>query len=351
MTAMREHERTKMEAQALTWLSRLHRGGMASAELEAFGAWMAVPQHATVYADCEWSAACIRALVSLRDPQMKSWQAQAMQRARDGAPRVEPMANWRDLVFSPTEAVRRPERPWFRRHAAALAASLALLVVICPWERLTPAAKLHFHAGNQTRDVLLPDGTRLQLDAGTVADYIQDGRSRRLNLAAGRIYLQVAKDSEHPQFIVRSGQIETVVLGTSFQVSHDGQRTEVMLEEGKVRMQRKGTAVSATLSPGEWAWWQPNIGKFRKAGAFPKNALSWRRGRLLFEDATLAEAIAEVNRYADGVRVELADPRAGELRISGSFVAGDPELVVASWEAVLPISARHQDNRIILTLK
>lgn len=351
MTAMREQEQTEMEAQALAWWTRLRRSGMQPAELEAFGIWMAVPAHAQAYADCEWSAACIRALDRRRDPQLKAWKAQAMQRARDGAPKVEPLANWSDLVFAPTARAHRHPGSRFWHHAAALAACLGLVAVLLPWQRSTPATVLHYQAGNQTRDVLLPDGTRLTLDAGTAVDYTQNGRSRRLHLAAGRVYLQVAKNPAHPRFVVRSGGVETVVLGTRFQVSHNAYRTEVMLEEGKVRMQRLGTALSATLTPGERAWWQASAGEFRKAKASPSKALAWTRGRLLFEDTTLTDAVAEVNRYADGVQVELADPRVGQLRISGSFVAGDAELVVASWEAILPLRARHQGNRITLTLR
>src|SRR3546814_2464756 len=55
--------------------------------------------------------------------------------------------------------------------------------------------------------------------------------------------------------------------------------------------------------------------------------MAWTRGRLLFENVPLAKAVAEVNRYSKDVRIELADPRLEQLRVSGSYLAGDAELV------------------------
>ena len=65
----------------------------------------------------------------------------------------------------------------------------------------------------------------------------------------------------------------------------------------------------------------------------------------------LAEAIVDVNRYSRHVKIELAEPKLGELRVSGSYMAGDPELVVAAWEATMPVRAKHVGNRIQLMHK
>src|SRR3546814_2017856 len=83
----------------------------------------------------------------------------------------------------------------------------------------------------------------------------------------------------------------------------------------------------------------------------PAKAMAWRWGRLLFEDVPLTTAAAEVNHYSKDVQIELADPQLEQLRVSGRYLAGDAELVVAAWEATLPVRARHHDGRIILTRK
>src|SRR3546814_7608232 len=101
------------------------------AELEEFGVWMTTPAHAVAYADCEWSAACLTALDEQGDPQWTAWKDNAMQRAREATPKVEPLANWSDLVFA------RAPRPYryqglrfFLKHALPMAACLVLVFAL-----------------------------------------------------------------------------------------------------------------------------------------------------------------------------------------------------------------------------
>lgn len=346
-----ERQRIQIDSQAREWQRKLQRGGLQQDEMEEFGRWMAVPAHAAAYADCEWSTACVEALDQRLDPQWSGWKDEAMQRARNGAPKVEPLANWSDLVFSPTSRSRNREGSGLMKAAFAMAACLAILAFGFSWKRMTTTNVLHYQAGDATREVLLPDGTRLTLDAGTAVDYMKVGDTRRLLLPSGRVYLSVSKDPHHARFVVQSGQVETVVLGTRFQVSQTADRTEVVLEEGKVRMQRPGTALFATLAPGERGWWTADASGFQTAAATPSSALAWTRGRLLFENISLADAIVEVNRYSRHVQIELVDPEVGQLKVNGSYLAGDPELVVAAWEATLPVHALHQGDRIKLGRK
>ena len=347
-TGTSERQRIQIDSQAREWQLKLQRGSLQQDEMEEFGHWMAIPSHAAAYADCEWSTACVAALDGQSDPQWTEWKDEAMQRANTGAPKVEPLANWSDLVFSPNARSRRHEGSGFLKPAFAVAACLALVAFGVSWQRMTTTNVLHYQAGNATREVLLPDGTRLTLDAGTAVDYMKVGDTRRLVLPAGRVYLSVTKDPQHARFVVQSGQVETVVLGTRFQVSQTEKMTEVVLEEGRVRMQRPGTASFATLAPGQRGWWAAGSSGFSTATATPSSALAWTRGRLLFENVTLADAIVEVNRYSKHVQIELTDPEVGQLKVNGSYLAGDAELVVAAWEATLPVHALHRGDRIKL---
>ena len=349
--AVGDLQRIQIDSQAREWLRNVQRGDMKQEELEEFGRWMAVAAHAEAFAVSEWSSACIDALDHRPDPQWRRWKQEAMQRAVLGTPKVEALANWSDLVFSPTSRSRQQRSTGFLKAALALAATLAVVAVGLRWQQTPTPNVLHYQADETTRAVLLPDGTRLTLDAGTAVDYVRLGDMRRLVLPAGRVYLNVTKDPRHSPFVVASGQVETVVLGTRFQVSQTAERTEVVLEEGKVLMQRSGSSLSTTLAPGQRGWWTVGASSFQTATANPSSTLAWTRGRLLFENVSLAEAIVDVNRYSRHVKIELAEPKLGELRVSGSYMAGDPELVVAAWEATMPVRAKHVGNRIQLMHK
>ena len=347
-TSVSEQQRIQIDSQAREWFRNVRRGDMKPEELEEFGRWMAVPAHAEAFAVGEWSSACIKALDQRSDPQWSNWKKEAMQRAVVGTPKVEALANWSDLVFSPKSVRRQRRGAEVIKVALALAAAVAVVAVGVRWQQATIPDVLHFQADETTREVLLPDGTRLTLDAGTAVDYVRLGDVRRLVLPVGRVYLNVTKDPQHTAFVVASGEVETVVLGTRFQVDQKAGRTEVTLEEGKVLMRRPGRSMSTTLAPGQRGWWSAGASSFKKGIAKPSSALAWTRGRLVFENVPLAEAIVDVNRYSKHMKIELTDPNVAQLKVSGSYMAGDPELVVAAWEATMPVRASHKGNRIIL---
>lgn len=348
MTRTNDLQQIEAETQALQWVKKIQSGQLASAELDAFGTWMASSQNAAAFDEAEWTANCIQELDRRQEPNWQAWKNEAFDRARDGAPKVEPLANWSELVFAPRthHAGRRGRRNL--AIGAAVAACLAAVVGLLPTQGLLRQETLHFQAGDALREVLLPDGTRLTLDAGTAVDYVRTATDRQLLLPAGRVYLDVAKDPRGARFVVKSGQVETIVLGTRFQVSHNASRTEVMLEEGRVKLQQLGADASAVLSPGEVGSWDDGQTSFKVALANPSSALAWKRGRLVFDNLPLAQAAAEVNRYSRGLQIELADPSLDAITVSGSYLAGDPELIIAAWEATLPVEAQRQGDKVTL---
>ena len=73
----------------------------------------------------------------------------------------------------------------------------------------------------------------------------------------------------------------------------------------------------------------------------------WERGRLVFHGTPLAEALVEVNRYADRP-IRLDDSSLNSLPVSGNFIAGDSDLVVSALVQTLPISADARTDEILL---
>src|SRR3546814_17456233 len=116
------------------------------------------------------------------------------------------------------------------------------------------------------------------------------GGVRRLQMPTGRVYLRVAKDPEGSRFVVQSGEVETIVLGTRFQVHQIAGCTDVVLEDGRVRMRRPGTELATILAPGEHGWWTAGAAAFQKSTTNPAQPMAWTRGGLLFADVPLTTA-------------------------------------------------------------
>jgi transmembrane sensor len=74
---------------------------------------------------------------------------------------------------------------------------------------------------------------------------------------------------------------------------------------------------------------------------------SWRHGQVIFDDTRLADAVAELNRYSE-VKLQLADPALADLRLSGAFATGHPQLFVEALTTYFPIQATQSDEHRVL---
>jgi transmembrane sensor len=87
--------------------------------------------------------------------------------------------------------------------------------------------------------IVLPDGTKIWLNAGTQITYNQNyGTTTRTIDLKGEAYFDVAKDKDHP-FIVNVPELKIRALGTKFNVKAYPDETSVFatLEEGKIDVQ------------------------------------------------------------------------------------------------------------------
>jgi transmembrane sensor len=140
-------------------------------------------------------------------------------------------------------------------------------------------------------------------------------------------------------------------LGTKFDVRRERGRVIVVLLDGKVEITKRVPALAkalrvATLTPGERA----TVGNGAAAIDRPnvEAATAWRRGEAMFEDATLPEAVAEMNRYAR-VHVMLADPELESLRVSGVFESQSAEEFAESMAALHHLHLERRGNALILS--
>jgi transmembrane sensor len=85
----------------------------------------------------------------------------------------------------------------------------------------------------------------------------------------------------------------------------------------------------------------------RNIGPSIGDKAGWRNGLLRFDDETLLEAIAEVNRYSR-IQLVIRDPRIKAMRISGSFRAGDAEGFVETVAELRPVRPSRRGETIEL---
>jgi len=201
----------------------------------------------------------------------------------------------------------------------------------------------------------LPDGSKITLNTASTVDVRFTAEERKVILRHGQVLFEVAKSPARP-FVVEARGRRVVAVGTVFDVRADAGSLQVTMLEGTVRVDRFERA-GATQSPGA-----PSAGPLLTAGeqliadsqvadrVRPANAeavASWRNGQLVFDDASLRDAVAEVNRYSEQ-KIELADDALARLRLSGSFAIGGPALFIEAITGYFPLRIVRTDDRVIV---
>jgi ferric-dicitrate binding protein FerR (iron transport regulator) len=212
--------------------------------------------------------------------------------------RVHMRLPWREE----NEFTPRRLRPMILAAAAAL-----VVLVVGVWFLVTPHKAVGPIAGGgdvvvrtnrgETRQIVLPDGSTLQVNAGTELRYpvAFAGRERKVVLIRGEAFFQVVADATRP-FVVMSGGLRTKVLGTSFDIrAYSEEKTvRVAVVSGKVEV--AGTAVKV-LEKGMLVR-ADTTGLVTDRFDGEEEVAAWKSGGLYFKDASFEQIAFEVgNKY------------------------------------------------------
>lgn len=325
------------------WFARLMSPDCTLDERAAFEAWLRqAPEHALAY---EETMALWAGLGGLGEDEVLATHAVS------ALEQDEPFStSWAEAVGT----IRRPARaearkthwlPW----GVAVAASL--LVAVFLWlHTAPPIPAVPYMTSDKIEHVQLQDGSKVQLDLGTRLTVALGPKTRDVELRQGRAMFQVAHDAARP-FVVNAGAGRVTALGTQFQVQREGDAVSVTLLSGSVAIDsiRDGDDRRLLrLLPGQKADYAPATHSWTVATVDPAALTSWSQGFLVFSATPLREAVAEINRYS-AVKLKLASPELGDLRLSGSFKLGDGSAIADALPYALPVKTERQAGGILVS--
>lgn len=157
--------------------------------------------------------------------------------------------------------------------------------------------------GGGQSTILLPDGTRVWLNALSSLRFpTAFGADRTVELD-GEAYFEVHTDKNKP-FVVRlSDRSQIQVLGTHFNVNayHDEPTFNTTLLEGSVKINSPDNAGSVIIQPGEQAQGSTNRLVVDKHVNLD-NVMAWKNGYFSFDGSNIEAIMRQVSRWY-GVRV------------------------------------------------
>jgi transmembrane sensor len=194
--------------------------------------------------------------------------------------------------------------------------STPVLVQGASWERYET------DYGEQ-RPVRLADGSLMEMNTNTQLRVNRASSGREVALDQGEVLFSVRHDPEHP-FLVRVGTASVRALGTTFSVWRKSDaETVTLVKEGKVQVTESPNPPEVVSSLHTATADSSGVHVAAVEPAKIDRMLSWRKGDLAFKGETLAEVVAEFNRY-NRTKLKIDDPRIARHRIGGTFSAKDP---------------------------
>lgn len=160
----------------------------------------------------------------------------------------------------------------------------------------------------------LSDGTKVFLNAETRLEFPISfkGRERIVKLN-GEAYFRVAKDAEHP-FIVKTGEIDIKVVGTSFNIRSYEDEMSVMttLVEGQVCVN------NMAIVPGEQAVYFRETGNMTIKKVDTGLFTSWQEGQFIFRNERLDNVMKTLARWYN-VEYHFLDEESKGVKIGAHF--------------------------------
>ena len=330
-------QRSEIDAAANDWLVRKTAGDLDASEEARFQDWLAADaRHRQAWQESWFAWEDMARLTHLAE--RETLQPAALR---------ERLALW--LQRSTAAGCGALLRPVYA--VAAIAALLAVTIwLVAPFPSATSGfAELYSTKVAEIRDFRLPDGSTITLGAKSSAGWSTAGNTRRITLLEGEAFFAVAGDAARP-FVVQAGDTEVRVIGTQFDIHRGPGTLRVAVAAGAVQVSRVSGATDDVrrLQAGQQivvAHAQP-LGAVRNIDI--KGAGDWRNGRLVYEDVTLDEVIADANRYYDG-EIQFAANELRGLKITASFQTTEIEQFIDTLLTVLPVKvARPEPGRIVL---
>ena len=305
--------------EAMDWLLRLREAPDDSDLRRRVEAWVAAsPDHRRAW---DQARKTWQTLGEVPPATVAAWD---LLPAEATGPEAPPPSSAPDIA----RVVRAP-RPRRLALAAALAAAACLVLVFAPSLFLRLQAD-HVTAAAEMREVVLEDGSVVQLAPESAIDLRFTAARRGVALLTGDAFFEVVPDAQRP-FVVEAEDLQARVIGTAFGVGVSPRAISVEVVSGTVgvnvqgaQSESAGPLLDERLDRGQALRFDRATRTASLERRPPGDMAAWRQGTLLVVDASIAEVVETLRRYRPGWIV-IADERLAAQRVNGLYDLRNPD--------------------------
>ncbi len=222
------------------------------------------------------------------------------------------------------------------------------LLIICSigYQLFFKSNRVELVSATHGRSDTLPDGSVVTLNRNSQLSYREasNGEERQVTFTSGEAFFNVRPDSTKP-FVIAAGKVNIQVVGTSFNVKHRQDTTDVIVATGKVRIRISGKEV--ILLPGQKVHLLPGQTTLRTE---PNTDQFYRfyQSRVLVANNTPLWQVVEALNGAYDTEVLIANPRLRDLTITTTFDHDELENIIPVICRTLGCSSVTQAGKIYL---
>lgn len=204
-------------------------------------------------------------------------------------------------------------------------------------------------AVGERRRIVVARGIALELNTDSRVQWRESDGAYAFDLLRGEVMLERQRGSAPCSLRCGRSQI-ALAAGARLNARSGSHGVDLSVLEGEASLRTPGTAAAVRV---------PSLQKARVAeGAAPAlSTLSeldagavaaWQKGQLQFNGESLADAVAEYNRYL-ARPIEIADPSIRTIQLGGRFSTADPAEFCRALDQIYGVSAHFERDRIRLT--
>jgi transmembrane sensor len=255
----------------------------------------------------------------------------------------------------------QPWLSWQRRTRLLVGTSaVAVLAAVGWWQWPTATGpNTHYATGpNQQRTFTLPDGSVVVLNgnatlataarwsATTPREVWLTGEAyfRVTHLAAPAVR-DIAAAPASAKFVVHAGGLDIAVLGTRFNVNSQPTTTKVVLNSGKVAVDRQSwfTTENLLMQPGDLVETSTAAPHLSRRHVQPALYSAWTQGELRLQQTEVRD-IVQLLRDAYGWQVVATDSAILHQTLTGILPANAPDLLLPALAKSLGVRVTRTDN-------
>jgi transmembrane sensor len=255
-------------------------------------------------------------------------------------------------------------QPWLRwqRRTRLLVGTSAMAVLAAlgwwQWSATTGPTTQYVAGPNQQRTLTLPDGSVVVLNGNatlTTAARWTATTPREVWLT-GEAYFQVthraapavrdiAAAPASTKFVVHAGGLDIAVLGTRFNVNSQPTGTKVVLNSGKVAVDRHAwlTTENLLMQPGDLVETSEATPHLARRHVQPALYSAWTQGELRLQQTSVRD-IVQLLRDAYGWQVVATDSTLLNQTLTGILPANTPDLLLPALAKTLGVQVTRTGN-------